>query len=59
MSDKQSVQPIHPHPTQNREFLESISNHETRSKGGHAMQHDLGRHHVAVPDCPRCQREKQ
>jgi hypothetical protein len=33
----------HPHPTQNRAFLESISSPETRAKGGLHAQHERGR----------------
>jgi hypothetical protein len=56
--EKKPEQSRHPW-TQCREFLASISDHDTHSKGGYASQHILGRHAVAVPNCPRCFSEKE
>lgn len=46
----------HPHPTQNRKFLESISTPESRRAGGLAAAHDQGKHHEPA-GCPRCEEE--
>lgn len=39
--------------TSTREFLASISDWFTRSRGGHHLQHKLGRHHEK-PNPLRC-----
>jgi len=46
----------HAHPTQNREWLDSISTPESRRRGALAMLHDQGKHHNFV-GCPRCEEE--
>jgi len=46
----------HPHPTQNREWLASISTPETRRRGMLAMLHDQNKNHDAA-GCPRCEEE--
>src|SRR6266576_2873201 len=44
------------HPTQNREWLDSISTRESRRRGALAMLHDQGKHHDA-DSCPRCEED--
>jgi len=48
----------HAHPTQNREWLDSISTPESRRRGALAMLHDQGKHHDAA-GCPRCEEGNQ
>jgi hypothetical protein len=48
-----------PNPTQNKNWLESISSPESRAKGMYVCHHVLGYHNERPhPLCPRCFEEK-